>query len=241
MSLRYQTIVLLLSLIPGLGQACGWWGDGESSSAVSTMSVTASGQVVATEIDPMTDPELMIHLGDSFRTGSGPARDHNLARHWYRLAAERGHPGGQYNLAQMYELGLGVRRDTIEAAFWYRRAAEQGEVHSQHHLAAMYRDGRGVSRDPQLSLAWFEAAARQGHGEVFPELAMAYQQGQGVNTDLRRAYLWWWLAAESGDPEAIRQVAGLRQQMTVLVTGQVEAEGRALRAGWRRVDEVPGS
>jgi len=239
--MRCWMTLLLLSLVPGPGQACGWWGDGESDDAVSTFTVTSDGRIEEEDSDPMSDPDEMVRIGDTFRTGDGPLQDYNLALNWYRLAAERGHPGGQYNLAQMYELGLGVRRDTIEAAFWYRRAAEQGEVHSQHHLAAMYRDGRGVSRDPQLSLAWFEAAARQGHVEVFSELAMAYQQGEGMAMDIRRAYLWWWLAAEGGDSEAIKQVAGLRQQMTVLVTGQVEAEGRALRAGWRRIGEAPGS
>jgi TPR repeat protein len=232
---------LPLLLLPGTGHACGWWGDGESADAVTAVTITPDGRILEKEADPMDNPDEMIRIGDTFRTGDGPPRDYNLALHWYRLAAERGHLGGQYNLARMYDHGLGVHRDAVEAARWYQRAAEQGEVHSQHHLAEMYRDGRGVSRDPGRSREWFEAAARQGHVEVFPELAMAYQQGEGVARDMRRAYLWWWLAAQGGDPEAIRRVAWLRRQMTAEEAGQAEAEGRSLRAGWRRGGEAPGS
>ena len=104
-------------------------------------------------------------IADRFRRGDGPARDYNLALRWYRLAAERGHPGGQYNLARMYDQGLGVRRAADVAARWYQRAAVQGEVHSQHHLAEMYRDGRGVVRDDRESLRWLDAAARQGRSD----------------------------------------------------------------------------
>ncbi len=239
--MRCWMALLLLSLVPGPGQACGWWGDGESDDAVTTFTVTRDGRIEEEDSDPMSDPDEMVRIGDTFRTGDGPLQDYNLALHWYRLAAERGHLGGQYNLARMYDHGLGVHRDDVEAARWYHRAAEQGEVHSQHHLAEMYRDGRGVPRDLGRSREWFEAAARQGHVEVFPELAMAYQQGEGMAMDMRRAYLWWWLAAEGGDPEAIKQVAGLRRQMTADEASQAEAEGRTLRAGWRLGREDPGS
>ena len=239
--MRMGVMVLLMALVPGVAQACGWWGDGESSDAPKTVTVSPDGRVEEDEIDPMSDPDEMVRIADTFRTGDGPLQDYNLAIHWYRLAAERGHVGGQYNLARMYDHGLGVRRDDAEAVRWYRRAAEQGEVHSQHHLAEMYRDGHGVPKDAQRSLEWFEVAARQGHAEIFPDLADAYQQGRGTAVDMRRAYLWWWLAAEGGDPEAIRRVAGLRQQMTAESAALVEAEGRALRAGWHRDGEVPES
>jgi TPR repeat protein len=230
--MRLRKVIGLLVLAPGVGFACGWWGDGESDGTDGVVTVAADGSETRAGVDPMRDPVTMVRLGNGFRTGNGPPRDFNLALHWYRLAAERGHPGGQYNLARMYEHGLGVRRDDAEAARWYLRAAEQDEVHSQHHLAEMYREGRGVPRDARRSLAWFEAAAGQGHYEVFPDLAAAYQQGQGTAVDLRRAYLWWWLAAAEGDAAAAERLAELRGRLEVDAVAGAEAEGRALRSGW---------
>jgi len=48
------------------------------------------------------------------------------AAKWYRLAADQGDAGAQYNLGTMYDFGRGVRQNYAEAVRWYRFAAGQG-------------------------------------------------------------------------------------------------------------------
>jgi TPR repeat protein len=73
-------------------------------------------------------------------TGQGLGKDLTEAVKWTRKAAEQGHPGAQYNLANFYDEGVGLPKDALEATRWYRRAAEQGEVHAQYNLALQYED-----------------------------------------------------------------------------------------------------
>jgi uncharacterized protein len=62
----------------------------------------------------------------------------------YALAAERGVPSAQSNLASLYFTGRGVKRDYGHAAFWAQKAAESGLPIAQSNLAYLYSTGRGV-------------------------------------------------------------------------------------------------
>lgn len=228
---RPRLLLAILLVLPGGALACGWWGDAEHQGGREVQVVDADGAPVTTE-DPMQDPDLMVRYGDRFRTGRGAPRDLNLARHWYRLAAERGHPGGQYNLGLMYELGLGVRRDGAAALGWYRRAAEQGDVHAQHHLGRMLVDGRGAAADPVKGLAWLERAARQGHDEVFVLVADAYAAGRGVRLDAVQAHVWYALAAMRGDERARVRMEEVARRLDASALAVAQAEARALAAQW---------
>ena len=71
-------------------------------------------------------------------------RDHKLAVHWYRDAAEAGLLEAQFNLGYLYERGLGLKADGVQAAVWYRRAAMQGQVQAYRSLGMLYAIGRLV-------------------------------------------------------------------------------------------------
>ena len=62
---------------------------------------------------------------------------------WYRLAADQGDAGAQYNLGVMYDNGQGVPQNYAEAVKWYRLAADQGDASAQYNLGVMYDNGRG--------------------------------------------------------------------------------------------------
>ena len=66
---------------------------------------------------------------------------------WYRLAADEGDTGAQFNLGLLYPRGEGVPQDHREAARWYRLAAEQGHGGAQNNLGVMYSPGEGVARE----------------------------------------------------------------------------------------------
>ncbi len=61
-----------------------------------------------------------------YGNGSGVPQSYEEAVRWYRLAADQGNAGAQYNLGLCYENGWGVTQSLEEAARWYRKAAEQG-------------------------------------------------------------------------------------------------------------------
>ena len=97
-----------------------------------------------------------------YALGRGVPEDDAEAVRWYRMAAEQGHAGAQYNLAVMYALGRGVPEDDAEAVRWYRMAAEQGYAGAQVNLGLMYAIGRGVLKDATLAHMWLNIAGANG-------------------------------------------------------------------------------
>jgi TPR repeat protein len=64
----------------------------------------------------------------AFREGQDVDKDKGTAVEWLRKAAEQGHAGAQYGLAEAYRDGEGVDESLDEAAGWFRKSAEQGNV-----------------------------------------------------------------------------------------------------------------
>ncbi len=73
-------------------------------------------------------------------------QDYAEAAKWYRLAADQGDTGGQYNLGLMYARGQGVPQDDTEAVKWYRLATEQGFAEAQYYLGACTTTARASRR-----------------------------------------------------------------------------------------------
>jgi TPR repeat protein len=90
---------------------------------------------------------------------------------WWRSAADRGEPLGQYNLALMYAQGVGVMKDEAEAAKWMRKAADQGLPAAEFGLGAMYQEGHGVPRSEAESIKWYRKATAQGEVRAMNNLA----------------------------------------------------------------------
>lgn len=74
------------------------------------------------------DPAAQVNLAQLYREGLGIPAEPRVARRWIELAANSGHPLGQYRLGEIYEASAGRsnRVDLQAAALWYERAAEQG-------------------------------------------------------------------------------------------------------------------
>ena len=103
-------------------------------------------------------------LAVTYGNGRGVPRDNAKALHWFRLSAERGWSGAQFNLGMMYnDDGLGVDRDDEEAVYWLRLAAEQGHITAQHNLGVKYANGEGVPADLILAYKWWSLAASKGN------------------------------------------------------------------------------
>ena len=74
------------------------------------------------------DTNAQYGLGRMYARGDGVPRDFKEARHWFSLAAERGHAKAASKLGTMYEYGDGIPKDEREAAHWYSVAAKAGDL-----------------------------------------------------------------------------------------------------------------
>ena len=72
--------------------------------------------------------ESLIQLGDQYygRDLTCLKVDHEQASKWYRMAAENGHAGAQWLLADCYAYGIGVGQDDNEAIAWSLKALKTG-------------------------------------------------------------------------------------------------------------------
>lgn len=84
------------------------------------------------------------------------------AAQWWHLAAEKGDPEAQFNLAGAYMTGKGVDQDKSVALNWLVKAAEQGVVNAQSKLGLLFATGDGVARDPIEAHKWFLLAGDSG-------------------------------------------------------------------------------
>ena len=84
------------------------------------------------------------------------------AAKWFRIAANNGHAGAQYNLGIMAFLGQGMTKDYAKAAKWFRMAGEQDYAPAQYNLGFLYYVGRGVERDDVNAYIWIDRAASLG-------------------------------------------------------------------------------
>jgi len=73
---------------------------------------------------------------------------------WYELAALKGIPEAQHNLAACYAHPESPVRDLQVAALWFHKAAEHGLALSMESLAHIYEFGEGVEQNLELSEYW---------------------------------------------------------------------------------------
>ena len=59
--------------------------------------------------------------------GHGVPGDHKEAIKWYRLSAEQGNAGAQFNLSLMYDNGQGVLQDYSLAHMWWNICGSSGD------------------------------------------------------------------------------------------------------------------
>jgi TPR repeat protein len=135
--------------------------------------------------------------------GEGVRQDHTKAMKWYRLAADQGHAGAQYNLGMKYAKGEGVLQDYAEAVKWYRLAADQGLAGAQSNLGVVYSQGKDVVQDHVEAIKWFKLAADQGYAGGALNLGAMYANGRGVQQNFTKAARLIKLATDQGHAAAI--------------------------------------
>lgn len=137
------------------------------------------------------------------------AGDVETALDRWRDAAQEGHAGAAYLLANLYAEGqAGSVQD--ELAFrYYEQAAHAGHTEAQVALANYYRIGNedaDVEVDLQKAHAWLAKAAysRNSHAQYI--LGDMHTRGEGVEQNPYRGLRWFLLAAEKKYPLALARL-----------------------------------
>ena len=98
--------------------------------------------------------------------GYGMPQDNQQAAYWYQLAAQKGHPEAEFNLARLYSGGKGVKKDEEQAARWVSASATQGYAPAMASLGARYGAGNGVTQDDKRAYFWLTLAFLHGDKSV---------------------------------------------------------------------------
>lgn len=130
----------------------------------------------------------------------------------YRYAAEKGHTGSRWALANMYAYGDGVAQDDFEAFKIYNEIAGKGIepgsedtgffVNALMSLAEYYR--RGIANSPvnvdlgQSRQLYFQAASAFGVPEAQYQLARMMLRGEGGSRNVEQAKKWLNRARKNG-------------------------------------------
>ncbi|MDJ0837066.1 MAG: SEL1-like repeat protein [Acidobacteriota bacterium] len=155
---------------------------------------------------------LYLDREDMEETGS----QNRAVMHFLR-AADLGHGGALYRLAELFEEGRGVPKDMIKAVAYLRRGVARGHSPSRTRLGDMHLVGTGrVLRDYREAAELFQAAAEAGHPRAQNRLGQLYALGVGVPKDLDKAQRWFDAAMSKGYPaSSLDDLAAIRQDLGI--------------------------
>ncbi|MCM2293665.1 sel1 repeat family protein [Allorhizobium sp. BGMRC 0089] len=156
---------------------------------------------------------------DLFKFGYNAQKNGNTedAVEAYRYAAEKGHTGSRWALANMYADGDGVVKNDYEAFKIYSEIADQGVepgsedsvyfVHALMALAHYYREG--IANSPvkidlnQARQLYFQAASAFGFPDAQYQLGRMLLNGEGGKKNVQQAKKWLNLARKNGHAGAM--------------------------------------
>ncbi|MEQ1497985.1 MAG: tetratricopeptide repeat protein [Novosphingobium sp.] len=134
--------------------------------------------------------------------GVGTAADFAKARHYSKLAADRGHPLAQTELGRMMASGRGGPKDPAGGAGYARKAAEAGHPAGMMLYGQLLGMGLGVPQDQASGWQWMRKAADAGNPQALGVVGAALLLGQGVPEDIPAGLRYLQLGAERGDAQA---------------------------------------
>lgn len=142
---------------------------------------------------------------------SQPLPMQSLEEQALRLAAQKGDPNAQYDLAVSLITPIpphsGPIKEGAEAAELLEKSALQGNIDAAFLLGHIYQYGTGVSKDVGQSLGWLTKAADGGHVSAMVTLGVMYRVGDGVMKNRVKARDYYAKAAEKGNNNARTSLA----------------------------------
>lgn len=142
--------------------------------------------------------EAYSYLGWIYENGFYVAQDIDIAKKFYRAAAEDLYEDGQYRLSVLLRNSKDVR-EQLEGILWLEKAAYGGHSEAQFDLAVhLVDEGIDESRMQAVELAKLSAAS--GNPRGISMLAWLLGEGVGTVADIRRSRYLFEESANLGDP-----------------------------------------
>jgi uncharacterized protein len=136
-------------------------------------------------------------IAHMFSLGQGVEINPSEAIKWYRLAAEKGDPVAQNNLASHL-----LEENLEEAIQWYVASAEQNFPFAEEILGDIYSGELNVSSDKAEdfmngveAVKWYKRSAKRGFLTACHRLGDIYSNNQSM-IDEEKAVKWYQQAAE---------------------------------------------
>src|SRR5262249_1751996 len=89
-----------------------------------------------------------------------------------RVAAAKGDPSAEFEVAARFAEGKGVKQDFKQAIVWYSKAAARGFAPAQYRLGTLFERGLGEKADLAKARVWYRRAADQGNIKAMHNLAV---------------------------------------------------------------------
>ncbi len=102
--------------------------------------------------------------------------DYTLAREYFTMASENGHPNAQSNLGNIFTKGLGVDVNFDSALACYQASASNRFPLGYYNLGTAYLFGRGVEKDPVRAYVLFRVAKMLGYSEADQNIGVLEKQ-----------------------------------------------------------------
>ena len=142
-------------------------------------------------------------LGIFHEAGRSVKQSHEMAAHWYRRAADRGHAASQVPVGQIVPVRqgrAGGHRGGGAAVPARGRSGPRRD--SMIEMAALLHGGTGVAKNQEAAVSLLQRAARQRHSQAEYNLGVCFKTGAGVDQSYVSAAHWFRLAATQGHAQA---------------------------------------
>jgi len=151
------------------------------------------------------DLEAFYQLAMAMRSEFG---DSEQAMSMLREAAQHGHPGAIYELADaMWHGREGMKMNQPKALGYYMASAEKGYADAEYEIGMAYANGVGVMPDMGKSVSWLSKASEHGNASAQVALADALAEGAVGAPDWQAIAGWYRKAAMADDDLAQRRLA----------------------------------
>jgi len=127
-------------------------------------------------------------------------KDFQSAVEFYPNAANKGHIGAMYNLAQLYQ---NEHKDIKSAERYYKMAVEKGNTDAMNNLAVLYQT---EYKDIKSAERYYKMAIEKGDTDAMNNLAVLYRTER---KDIKSAERYYKMAVEKGHTGAMYNLAVL--------------------------------
>lgn len=148
-------------------------------------------------------PNSLNNLGVIYQSGRGVERDSQMARKYFRQAAELGSDLAQENLARelLYSQPWQSAEDVSEGMMWLQKAMDNGRLSAQANYGylLMY-PRRGGKKDPEKAVELLADAARKGYLNAYRWLGDIYLDKSFPGKSESKAAEYYRAGADLNDP-----------------------------------------